>query len=423
MRFVLLTISVCLLKDSFGSSSSARESTLSSSSSRRSEATKAASGIAEVGSPVLCDSGVSCGERLETIGGTAPEIAEILRDLPKAEEGVEIHVSNSLAFMDAIPALLQAADVVRKGIQSVNYVGESGFGGGLIKDWFAEASKQLSERSSEVFVTSESAPYFLSLNVARELGHAARYLRATGRFMALALVSNQQIGLNLPVSFYARLLELPLKFEDLKTDNEELYKSLSQLLDMDNEMLADIPLRIAGVDHDLNTENVHELVELKANSMVSREGCEYFNALREAFHEIIPIDRLRRVVTPRALRDMLFGFAKINIEAMMATIDYSQGRYTKESPQIKWLHVILQTFSQAERRDFVRFVTGSAQLPAGGFAGLKERIKIVPVSADNGELPTSSTCFNMLRLPRYGNKNDLKRKLKQALEMNNGLVD
>ena len=63
-----------------------------------------------------------------------------------------------------------------------------------------------------------------------------------------------------------------------------------------------------------------------------------------------------------------------------------------------------------------RFSTGCSRLPVGGFAALTPSFNItkVPYSPKNS-LPTSATCFNLLRLPNYPNEVTLRKNVMIAI--------
>ena len=72
---------------------------------------------------------------------------------------------------------------------------------------------------------------------------------------------------------------------------------------------------------------------------------------------------------------------------------------------------------KSEEKKFLFFVTGSERTPPGGLARLK--FTIAKHGGDD-HLPSASTCFNLLLLPPYTNKNDLEEKLTFALNNTKG---
>lgn len=70
---------------------------------------------------------------------------------------------------------------------------------------------------------------------------------------------------------------------------------------------------------------------------------------------------------------------------------------------VKWLWSILESFSNAERVLFMRFVSGRSRLPAN-LADFSQRFQVMKVDRPLNGLPTAQTCFFQLRLPPYSSK-------------------
>lgn len=60
------------------------------------------------------------------------------------------------------------------------------------------------------------------------------------------------------------------------------------------------------------------------------------------------------------------------------------------------------------------FLTGSDRIPILGMKCLK--LVIQPTGGGEGYLPVAHTCFNLLDLPKYTDKETLKSKLIQAID-------
>jgi hypothetical protein len=108
-------------------------------------------------------------------------------------------------------------------------------------------------------------------------------------------------------------------------------------------------------------------------------------------------------------------------------IDATNG-YSQTSKQIVWLRQELDIMSQQQRREFLRFVTGCPALPAGGLAGLSPRFRVIPrlhaAHADvDKSLPSSSTCFHQLKLPRFTSRRALAVQLQTAMLGSAGAID
>lgn len=60
------------------------------------------------------------------------------------------------------------------------------------------------------------------------------------------------------------------------------------------------------------------------------------------------------------------------------------------------------------------FLTGSDRIPILGMKSLKFIIQ--PTGGGDNYLPVAHTCFNLLDLPKYTNKDILKTKIVQAID-------
>lgn len=87
---------------------------------------------------------------------------------------------------------------------------------------------------------------------------------------------------------------------------------------------------------------------------------------------------------------------------------------------IRYFWEVLEEFSQADRRAFLRFAWGSDRLPPSSHFPESAQMKIFPSAYDgteglDGVLPEAETCFFILKLPRYGSKAVLKKNLMDAI--------
>lgn len=77
--------------------------------------------------------------------------------------------------------------------------------------------------------------------------------------------------------------------------------------------------------------------------------------------------------------------------------------------------------NEEERSLLLQFATGSSNVPIAGFADLKgmggrQLFTISAVANDPpGRLISASTCFNLLKLPRYGNFTEMQEKIHVAI--------
>ncbi|CAH8645663.1 unnamed protein product [Heterobilharzia americana] len=80
---------------------------------------------------------------------------------------------------------------------------------------------------------------------------------------------------------------------------------------------------------------------------------------------------------------------------------------------------VLQNFSEADKRSFLRFVTACSRPPMFGFRELQPPFSL-QITDDIERLPTASTCMNLLRLPDFRNAEIIRDRLLYALNANAG---
>ncbi len=81
---------------------------------------------------------------------------------------------------------------------------------------------------------------------------------------------------------------------------------------------------------------------------------------------------------------------------------------------------VLQSMSNADRQKVLKFVTSTPRAPLLGFSHLNPRFSIRDSSSDEDRLPSTSTCANLLKLPRYTHARTLREKLLYAINSGSG---
>lgn len=109
------------------------------------------------------------------------------------------------------------------------------------------------------------------------------------------------------------------------------------------------------------------------------------------------------------------------VEDLRANVRFAGG-YGPQHPVIKWLWEVLEDFDQKSRSDFLFFSTSCSRAPLLGLGSLEPTFCIQrtdgPVADD--QLPSSSTCLHILRLPSYSSKEVLREKLLYAIRETRG---
>jgi len=179
-----------------------------------------------------------------------------------------------------------------------------------------------------------------------------------------------------------------------------------------------VELKPNGREIPITDENKKEYVDLVADLKMSKLVEEQTQAFLKGFHTLIP-HWLVSIFNWTELDLLICGMPEIDIADWQQNTQYF-GRYTKESPQIKWFWETVQDMDKEERALLLQFITGTSKVPLGGFANLpgmhgNQRFQIHSSLQSDETLPTAHTCFNQLDLPRYSTKEILKEKLLLAI--------
>ena len=127
-----------------------------------------------------------------------------------------------------------------------------------------------------------------------------------------------------------------------------------------------------------------------------------------------PAGRLLKLYTAPELGTLIAGIHDVDPADWEAYATYAD--YAPDSAPVQWFWAMVRQLSKTERALLLKFSTGSSRLPVEGFAGLKPRFLIQKLAYDpRRPLPTSSTCFNMLKLPDYPDKASLEKNVLLAI--------
>ncbi|CAM9730861.1 unnamed protein product, partial [Ectocarpus fasciculatus] len=87
----------------------------------------------------------------------------------------------------------------------------------------------------------------------------------------------------------------------------------------------------------------------------------------------------------------------------------------------QWFWEAIESFNPKEQGQFLKFVTSCSRPPLLGFERLNPPICLQRVpEGDEGRLPSSATCMNLLKLPQYADRETLREKLLYAISANAG---
>ncbi|KAH8418457.1 hypothetical protein KR009_004362 [Drosophila setifemur] len=285
-----------------------------------------------------------------------------------------------------------------------------------------------------------------------------------GKFMAKAVMDSRMLDLPFSLPFYRWLVseEHSIGLADLMRVAPEVQNTLVRLqdlvrqreyiltdpnidamektekieqLDLDSCPVSDLGLDFVlpghahielcrgGRDTPVTVHNLHQYISLVTYWFLIEGVQKQFEALREGFDSVFPIQRLR-MFYPEELESVFCGSGSEQQQQrwdakMLQDSCRTDHGFHQESQAIQFLYDILSSYSRDEQRAFLQFVTGSPRLPTGGFKALTPPLTIVRKTLDgnqnpNDYLPSVMTCVNYLKLPDYSSREVMRQKLKVA---------
>lgn len=99
---------------------------------------------------------------------------------------------------------------------------------------------------------------------------------------------------------------------------------------------------------------------------------------------------------------------------------YQIGDDGLEHPTVQLFWEVMKDFDDSDRRKVLKYVTSTPRAPLLGFSQLNPRFSIRDAGGDEERLPSTSTCVNLLKLPRYSTATVLRSKLLYAVNSGAG---
>ncbi|KAK7870299.1 hypothetical protein R5R35_011808 [Gryllus longicercus] len=257
-----------------------------------------------------------------------------------------------------------------------------------------------------------------------------------GIVLGLAIYNNVILDVHFPMVVYRKLMGKRGTYWDLEDWNPALFSGLRELLNYEDSDIEDVfmqTFRICYQDvfgttffHELkeggdqifvNQENKREFVDLYADFLLNTSVEKQFRAFRRGFQMVTDESPLHLLFRPEEVEQLVCGSKNFDFTELEEATEYDGG-YTLDSPVIKDFWEIVHKMSVESKRKLLQFATGSDRVPVGGLSKLK--LIIARNGPDSDRLPTAHTCFNVLLLPEYENKEKLSDRLMKAINYSKG---
>ncbi|KAL5016325.1 hypothetical protein ScPMuIL_005914 [Solemya velum] len=381
-----------------------------------------------------------------------------------------ITVHRSRIVEDGYRQLAQLPARALKGIIRVKFINEQGLDeagidqDGVFKEFLEETIARVFDPSLNLFkVTSEQKLYPSSTSYIQD-NHLALF-EFVGKMLAKAVYEGIVVDVPFAPFFLTQILGHQQStsyssLDELPSLDPELAKSLSYIKHYEGDV-SDLDLTFSCDEDCMGRLETHELVpggkaiavtnenkiryvHLMAHFRMYRQIKDQTAAFIRGFKTFVNPDWLVMFSAPELQKLISGDNTDVDIEDLRKHTQYYGGYHTNHKV-IGWLWDILEhDFNPVERSLFLKFVTSCSKPPLLGFAHLEPpfSIRCVEVSDDQdtgdtvgsilkgffnikkkdpvGRLPTSSTCFNLLKLPNYSKKSQLRDKMRYALHSNTG---
>ncbi|KRY45849.1 Ubiquitin-protein ligase E3B, partial [Trichinella britovi] len=383
---------------------------------------------------------------------------------------VIITIHRARIVEDGFRQLSQLPGRILKGIVRVKFINEQGLDepgidqDGVFKEFLEEVIKNIFDPALNLFkLTNEGHLYPSPTSYIHE--NYLLLFEFIGKMLGKAVYEGICVDILLASFFINHLIgrtasKYHSSIDELSSLDADLYKQLTFIKhyegDMndlgltfacDEDILGEVvthELRPGGRTIPVTKENKISYVHLMAHYRMYVQIKDQIAAFMRGFHAIISPEWLRMFSADEFQRLLSGDTCDIDLHDLRKHTQYFGGFHNNHRV-IVWLWEILANdFSVEERRLFLKFVTSCSKPPLLGFEYLEPpfSIRCVEVNDDEDEgdtlgsvirgflairkedpvsrLPTTSTCFNLLKLPNYHRKSTLRDKLRYAIHCGTG---
>ncbi|XP_016850770.1 probable E3 ubiquitin-protein ligase HERC4 isoform X3 [Anolis carolinensis] len=329
---------------------------------------------------------------------------------------------------DAMEVLRKTKNVDYKKPLKVIFVGEEAVdAGGVRKEFFLLIMRELLDPKYGMFRYYEDSRLIWFSDKTFE---DSDLFHLIGVVCGLAIYNFTIVELHFPLALYKKLLNKKPSLEDLKELMPDVGRSMQQLLDYPEDDIEDTfclnftitvdnfgatevkELIPNGADIPVVKQNRQEFVDAYVNYIFNESVASLFDAFHAGFHKVCG-GKVLQLFQPSELQAMVIGNANYDWKELEKNTQY-KGDYWAEHTTIKLFWEVFHELPLEKKKQFLLFLTGSDRIPILGMKSLS--LVIQPTGGGDEYLPVAHTCFNLLDLPKYTDKEILKSKLIQAID-------
>jgi E3 ubiquitin-protein ligase HUWE1 len=347
---------------------------------------------------------------------------------------IPLVVRRSDIVMDSFERLRPVKGKALLGPIRVRFVDEPGIdAGGVRRDWFTNLARALFDPNLALFQPSANGRSCQPSPVSYQEPRHLQLFEFAGRVIARALSEGQTLDTHLSLAFLKHLLGVPVTLRDLEDVDEDVYRNLLWVLEATESQLEEVymdfsvdwdnlgvkmnvALKPGGIDEAVTASNKAEYVELRVAFRLGGQIGPQLEAFKRGFYELVSLEEIRQF-TPEELDLLICGLPDVDVDDFIENCELLHP-LTRESPVVRRFFEAVRTFSAEQKGKLLMFMTGSSQVPVGGFRALSRAgmaVKLGP-GGPTSRLPSAHTCWSQLDLPEYESVDELRTKLLFAIE-------
>ncbi|CAL8272877.1 unnamed protein product [Gadus morhua 'NCC'] len=297
--------------------------------------------------------------------------------------------------------------------------------GGVVMEFFHLLAKELQKAEPQILEKNDDGVAWFSRNVAQLTDE----FFLLGTLCGMALYNQCLMNIPFPLALFKKLLGLKPTLDDLMELSPTVAQSFIKLLDEDEEeAVRDLDLDFGGDAEDLDLlpngksipltkVNRQKYVDLQVDMVFSRSVEHQFKEFERGFLRGCPSPEWRMFL-PDQLMTLLKGEEVFNWDDLRQNAAYEY--CTPNDEIIKNFWRVFNEFSVEQKKDFLKFLTGTDRIPKVRSSSIMIIIKLTRYPQPELYFPMAETCFWILNLPNYSNIQTLRQKLLHAVEFCDG---
>ena len=340
---------------------------------------------------------------------------------------------------------------IKKGLK-IEFKGEEGLdSGGLRKEWFLLLVREVFDPEHGLFVYDEESHYCYFNPYTFE---TSDQFFLVGVLLGLAIYNSTILDVAFPPFTFRKLLASAPSYtgpatsslrpapghtlEDLAELHPSLAHGLKEMLEFDGNVeetfcrdfvvdvkrygqIVQVPLCTNGEKRTVTNSNRYEFVELYVRHLLDTSIARQYEPFKRGFFTVCGGNALP-LFRPEEIELLVRGSDEPLDVATLRTVavydGWGKGKDGANEPVVTWFWETFERASIKDQRKLLSFITASDRIPAMGATSLV--IKVVCLGDQCTRLPIARTCFNMLALYRYQDREILEDKLWTAVVESEG---